>query len=389
MKETIEARPGRPLRVDVDRAGRRLELVVTPSTETDTGLLETVQKGKIGIVSGRLPPYVAVLPGGRAAASDLRTFDRVTAVNGRRIANTLDLDEALKAPGALDLEVSRAAPVALSTAPLGTAAVLHVQIPAGEGPLGIEAPPDRYVREVKAGSPAAAAGLKPGDKLLSLGGSPIASGLRLEITLREMKLEQNPRPLHFEVERDGQKLDVLFTPAVVDRDDPMLGRTKVPEPGFSFDNRIYAMEPYKPEELVTVSYAAPEAMVRAVRQTVQVTRGMVLGIGGLFTRKVPLSSVGGPVMLFQLAGAAAAQGFGKFLELFALISVNLGLINLLPVPVLDGFHIVLSAVEGVSRRPVSVRVREVANYVGVAMLLALMLLAFFNDLIVRGLHAMN
>src|SRR5690606_2749972 len=92
-------------------------------------------------------------------------------------------------------------------------------------------------------------------------------------------------------------------------------------------------------------------------------------------------TIGGPIMLFQVAGEVARSGLSDFLRLFGLISINLGLVNLLPVPILDGFHIVVFGIEAISRRPVSLRFREVANYVGLAMLLALMVLAFKNDIV--------
>jgi regulator of sigma E protease len=94
---------------------------------------------------------------------------------------------------------------------------------------------------------------------------------------------------------------------------------------------------------------------------------------------VPLNTVGGPIMMYQLAGKSAEQGLDSFLNLMAIISINLGVMNLLPIPVLDGFHLLSAAWEGVRRRPIPVRVREVANMVGLALLIMLMLLAVTND----------
>jgi len=380
MKELIESRPGTKLHLRVEREGAPLETDVTTSVETEDAIVEKVRKGKIGIVAGRLPPYVAVVEGGRAHQAGVRTFDRVASVNGRRVGNRVELEQALRAPGPLEVELVRSVPLGVAVAPAGTATTLRTTIPAGDVPLGVESP-DLYVREVKPDSQAWRAGLRPGDKIVALGGTQAASGLRVEMRLRELRREDPPRAVMLSVEREGVRRDLAFVPSMVERMDALQGPVREPEWGFAFDDRIYAMEPYAPSELVSVSYGPVEAVQRGVRESVNVTRVMALGIAGLFTAKVSARSIGGPVLLFQLAGASAEKGLADFLKMFALISINLGLLNLLPVPVLDGFHVLVSAVEGVSRRPVSLRVREVANYIGLAMLLALMVLALFNDLV--------
>ncbi|MFY2562029.1 site-2 protease family protein, partial [Corallococcus terminator] len=107
---------------------------------------------------------------------------------------------------------------------------------------------------------------------------------------------------------------------------------------------------------------------------------MVKVLGGLITRDVPLSTVGGPIMMYQLAARSAEQGLDSFLNLMAIISINLGVMNLLPIPVLDGFALLSAAWEGIRRRPIPVRVREAANMVGLALLILLMLLVFTNDI---------
>jgi regulator of sigma E protease len=85
-------------------------------------------------------------------------------------------------------------------------------------------------------------------------------------------------------------------------------------------------------------------------------------------------------MMYQMASQASERGWDYFLQLMAIISINLGVMNLLPIPILDGFHLVAAGWESIRRRPIPVRVREVANVIGLAMLVALMLVAFFNDI---------
>src|SRR5262249_20694532 len=141
------------------------------------------------------------------------------------------------------------------------------------------------------------------------------------------------------------------------------------EYGFDFHPRTLAPEHFAESEMVRVSDPPLRAINRAIPHAFEMTRNILLGIVAIFQRKVPAASVGGPIMLFQLAGAAAQNGLGSFMQLFAMISINLGLMNLLPVPVLDGFHILVAGMESVSRRAVPMRVREIAAYVGIALIL--------------------
>lgn len=377
MRELVEARGGQRIELEVDRLGERMTLSLTSLDETETNPIETTRKGRIGIVAGKLPSYVAVAHGSRAELAGVQTFDRVVEVNGEKVRTTVELRRALQGVGgeALELKVLRSVPLEQKTASGGTAQTIAITVPPGEAPLGF-GPADLHLREVEESSAAWAAGLRPGDRIVALDGTPVASRLRLGKLLEERRGE-----LVFGVERAGERLDIAFTPEMVERRDPALGKVKVPDYGFAFESRVFASEPFTPEELVMVSYSPGEAFSRAIDQTVAVTRIIVLGIAGLFSGKISHESIGGPIMIFQLAGSAAEHGLLEFLKLFAIISINLGLVNLLPVPILDGFHIVVSGIEGISRRPVSLRFREVANYVGLAMLLSLMVLAFKNDIV--------
>jgi regulator of sigma E protease len=131
---------------------------------------------------------------------------------------------------------------------------------------------------------------------------------------------------------------------------------------------------------VRLSRGVAEIAALASAQLWEVVRLTVLGIGKILTGDISFKTVGGPIMLFSIAAEAAEAGLGTFLFQMALISVNLGLMNLLPIPVLDGGHIVTAALEGLTRRRLSLRVREVANWVGLVLLLTLMVVVFGNDI---------
>jgi regulator of sigma E protease len=108
---------------------------------------------------------------------------------------------------------------------------------------------------------------------------------------------------------------------------------------------------------------------------------MVYGFGEIIRGHVPLTSLGGPLMIGYAAGVAAEQGFDQYLWLMALISVNLALLNFLPVPILDGGLLVFFTLELFKRRPPSIRAREIASYVGLVIVATLMLFALRNDVV--------
>jgi regulator of sigma E protease len=105
------------------------------------------------------------------------------------------------------------------------------------------------------------------------------------------------------------------------------------------------------------------------------------GLGKMVRRTLPLTNMGGPIMLFVIAEKSAKLGAAYYFHTMAMISVNIGIINLLPIPVLDGGHLFFFLIEAISRRPPSVRVRAVANTLGLAMLLCLMVYTLGNDVL--------
>jgi regulator of sigma E protease len=125
---------------------------------------------------------------------------------------------------------------------------------------------------------------------------------------------------------------------------------------------------------------ASEALMASCRQVGADMTLIGKGIYKIFEGVVPLDSMGGPIMLFVIAEKSARRGIDHFLRMLAIISVNLGLLNLLPIPVLDGGHLLMFAIEGIRRRPPSMRIREITNMIGMVILLLLMVLVFSNDI---------
>lgn len=380
MKEVVEKRATKRVPIEVLRNGERLTLHLTPTSEQVDEHVEIAKKGRIGVMIGHLPPYVGVEPGSRAETAGVQTFDRIVRVDGEPVRTRRQLDQALEAVSgqAVELTVVRGETVKLPGTSVSTAEPLTLQVQAGEGPIGFTSP-ELFVRDVKPQSEAWLAGLRPLDRIVELDGAPVGSLPRFQ-TMLENRWRANKLNLPLVVQRGTQRVSVDFAPRWSEKTDPYLGAQKRPELGFEFHPSIFLSEPFAPEEMVVTSYGPGQALSKAASFTYDVTRSMTLGIVGLFTGRISTRSIGSPIMLYQLAGASAENGLTSFLSLFAIISVNLGLVNLIPVPALDGFHILVSTVEGISRRPVPLRVREVANMVGILFLIALMVLAFTNDI---------
>jgi regulator of sigma E protease len=123
-----------------------------------------------------------------------------------------------------------------------------------------------------------------------------------------------------------------------------------------------------------------EAAGESLRQTYGVIELMVVIVAKLLTGGIPIDTVGGPIMIAQMAGDQAKAGIASLFQFIAVISVNLAVINLLPIPVLDGGHLLFFVIEAVKGRPVSLKVREVAQQVGMVLLAMLMILVFYNDI---------
>ncbi|MBI3073474.1 MAG: RIP metalloprotease RseP [Deltaproteobacteria bacterium] len=219
-------------------------------------------------------------------------------------------------------------------------------------------------------SPAAKIGIAPGDRLVAVNGEPLTWWPELQRALRH-----NPDG-DFRVAfiHQGELVERRFKQLVIETKDEFKQEVKRFLLGVSqMGSRVMpAMEPN------TERFG--RAFRLAFRETAEKIEIMGAGLVALAEGRVSCKTVGGPIMIFDVAGKAAERGIDAFLSMMAIISINLGLLNLLPIPILDGGHILFFTVEALSRRPVSLRFREIASYVGLFLILFLMVLAFKNDI---------
>jgi regulator of sigma E protease len=382
LTRVVERSAGRPLRFSIERDGKPSEQVITPvADEKELPLDVHEQVGRIGVVPHHPLAVIGVSSAtSPAAASRLRTFDVVVAASGRPVERFLDLEHVLERNRGTLVPLSYLRPVSVPSA-LGGLCKLEVFEPrvaaltpepgAGSalGRAGIELA-DLYVSDVSAGSPEHRIGLLPGDRLLELDGRPIAMWASFLEDLRAGRGAEH----ELRWRRGEQILGARFA---LEHEHGMT------EHGQGYDRYVLGIRNWLPTRLdpgvpnpSPISYAVRESL-HATSEVVQLT---LISILRLLQGRLSIKSLGGPLTLFNVAGTAARQGALNYLTLMAFISINLGLINLLPIPLLDGGHLLFLLYEAVVRRPLSMKLREYAHIAGLLMLLTIMVLAFKNDI---------
>ena len=284
-----------------------------------------------------------------AAEVGLMHGDRVRTVGGTAVGDAYELASALNeiASRGAALEVER------------DGILLSFDLPAaGDEGYGVLLMRPTTVGYIEPGMPADSLGLQAGDIIRAVGQAPVASWAEMSEEIRRYPGETIPLVW----ERDGQRMEQLITPAAHPEGDASVGRIGI-----------------GPQES---------------RHTVGLGRAVVLGglgvynsswlildfLGELFQGDRSTEELGGPLRIAQLAGQTAEQGLHSFISFLAMLSVNLAIINLLPIPVLDGGHLTFLTLEGIMRRPLSLRQREIFQQIGLAMMLLIMVLVTFNDL---------
>lgn len=214
--------------------------------------------------------------------------------------------------------------------------------------------------------PAAKAGMQKGDVIIAINNAPISRWDQIAEGVTSSK----GQPLSITVKRDSQTLPFTITP------EPRLSKNL-------FGEKIngYAIGVASAGEVITEYFSPFQAVIKGTEQTWKVIDLTFMSLVKMVQRVVPMDSVGGPIMIAKMAGEQASAGIAPFLAFMALLSVNLGVLNLLPVPVLDGGHLLFYIMELIFRRPVPQKVREYAQQIGMVLLLGLMVLAFYNDII--------
>jgi len=220
---------------------------------------------------------------------------------------------------------------------------------------------------VNEGSPAYEAGIKPGDTILAIDNYPIREWL----DVLTMVKESEGKELEITVGRDGGEQQIRVTPAI-DSVENVFGEEV---------EQRFMIGIVKKETIEYQSVGPIRALKDAIWQTWMFIYLTFMGVVKIIQNVVPASELGGPILIAQLAGEQARAGWLNLCYFMGLLSVNLGILNLLPIPVLDGGHLVFLTIEGILRKPVSERIQILAQQVGIALLCTLMIFVFYNDIV--------
>ncbi len=322
-------------------------------------------------IPGQRPVLAPPPAGSPAALAGLAEHDVVSAIDGERVQSWQDLRwRLLKASGEHDAAITvqrsdgtgatRALPLSALTRSDWEGNFLAV--------LGIRADLGApVVNETLPGKPAALAGVRPGDTIVAIDGLQVRSPADAAAITNAHPGER----LTFTIRRDGIEYHAELTPESSEQNGRRIGLAGM---------RL-AVDPAVAERMsITVRYGVGEALVQGVRKTWDLSLFTVKMLGRIITGDASLKNISGPLTMADYAGQSAQAGVLTFVAYLALISISLGVLNLLPVPLLDGGHLMYYLAEIIKGSPVSDRVLEVGQRIGMAVLAMLMALALFNDL---------
>jgi regulator of sigma E protease len=383
LKRIIAKHPGKTLHLKVFRDNRYVEVEVAAEETIERREFDIVDRvGTIGVQPSAPAAVVGIPdPGSPAFRAGLRTFDVITNVAGKPVRKFMDLVDTLgqnqgetvpvtylrpvTIPGALgglaDMAVYDAGVVALTPDPAGVDLLNRTGIEIADLYAAV-VPEDSYLYQ---------AGLRPGYKIVKLDDEPMPAWS----TFRERILLAPDRPHRVEYLSPSERVVKSGTFRFSRGDFSNEGGQALAR---NVD-RVRQWVPLAPDAMVEHPTPVRYAMRKAAEETVGVSRFVLVGIMRVLQGRVSLKSMSGPITIYEVAGEEGRKGADYFVWLMAFISINLGLLNLLPLPVLDGGHLMFFAIEGALRRPMPLRVREVAHIVGMAILLTLMALVFKND----------
>lgn len=315
-------------------------------------------------VSGNSPLY----------ALGLRTGDTITAINGNKVTYWRQLDSifagsnakepiTIEALGARDGEKSEK-PITVTLAPLESIANYSLQN------LGLESS-ELFLSKVMENSPAQAAGLRAMDRLLTINEVKLN---KWDDVINNIKSFDGKNAVDITVLRDGKILDLKITPKMTSQ----MTANGTEEKRYTIGIAPIAnLAP--PELLVIKTTNIGTALLRGTERTWDVTVMTIMSFVRLFQAKISPKNIGGVISIGQAASETFKIGIAQFLQMMAVISVNLFILNLMPVPVLDGGHLVFYVIEVIKGAPLSMKKMELAQQVGLALLMSLMIFALFND----------
>lgn len=370
LLDIVSDSPGEQLTFNVRRNDEVLTKTVVPVSVPipqyrDMGF--ELMAGRIEVAAERSLPVVTVEKGGLADQAGLRPFDAIVEINSRPVDGWDDVRKALESIGTGTVTLKVAATEDGSRTP---GEYRTVQIgPLAEGQtVGVNDATFVFTA-ITAGSPADRAGVKNGDVALDMDGASYSDwAFWSQDMARDPDTKRNLR-----LGRGDETVTVTFD---LKNPDWQAGAAVPKYVAFGAWTRQAAVSP----EPIPNNDRLWYSLTRTAERTGDIILATVAGLASLAMGHVSVKEMGGPILIYDIAASAGQQGWASFFGALAWLSVSLGILNLLPIPVLDGGHLVFFGIEAITRKPVSNKGRQIATYIGFGLLMLLMVTVFANDI---------
>jgi len=359
------------------QAARELKI----KTGSEEGFSIYGEKKQVGTIDGFIPnarmTKVGISnPDSIAAKAGFQIGDEITAINGQKV-ETFEQLEAIYDQWRLKSDLTIKSPVTFDVKnTTGEKKITVNYAKEYTGNLGNDFglySSELFVEQAMPDTPALKAGIQKGDRLLQVNGAPMRSFFELRMAIQKSGEDQGK--VSIVVERAGKPLTFEIIPQVSTERDPMLKKMKqftigvMPVPSM-FEADTIKEQVWNPFKLLYLGTA----------RMFDLTAKNLISIGKMFQGQVSVKSLGGPILIGKLAGESMGRGIIDFLKMMGILSIGLGVLNILPIPVLDGGHIVLLGIEAIRGKSLSLKQIEVAQQVGLVFILLIMVVVMKNDI---------
>jgi regulator of sigma E protease len=374
VKKAVEDDKSKPMSFTIERDGKDAQITVTPAVVANKNVLS--DEAQIGDIDGlnyltRASAVGISDPSSAVAQAGLKTGDIIRKFDGKDITKWTELvamfnEAAKRGKSTVNVEVERDG---------DEQKFIPLTLPVdAKKPLASIEPSDLYLASIVSKSAADAAGIQAGDRLISINGKPLERWEDVVHIVQSYK--QGQPPFKVVIRRSGRDITTDVTPKLMTQTDGTGAEVQ------NFALGIVTGLVYSPPETFIYKIHSPVLMFqRGFEETAHWTKLTALSFVKLAQGKVSSKSIGGPLMIGKLASDTWRIGLSAFLKIMSIISINLFLLNLLPIPVLDGGHLLFFSIEFVKGSPLSFRKIEVMQQVGMFLLLALMVFSMFNDIV--------
>lgn len=376
-QEVIEDNGDKKISVEVKRHATNEVLTLEGDTKIIKNPNILSSKDFVGSIGGISPMPIASAigvssPESPAFKAGLRTGNIIVEVNGKEVERwyelTAKIDAAIGSTESLSLKVKES--------PEAETKSISLELNEGiknQADLGLERL-DLFVGRVVEESAAAKAGLKANDHIIAMNDKPLNNWNDLVAEVRSY--EETKKPIAVKLVREGETQVLNMEPTPIVQNDPITGKEKTVY-AIGITTSLMGARPLLTTVRTSNLFKAVKSGINASYEWSVTT---VLSFWKLLSNEVSAKSIGGPIMIGQLASQSFQIGLSAFLKIMGIISINLFILNLLPLPVLDGGHLLFYTIEAIRGKPVSMRVLEVAQTFGLILLLSLMIFATFNDI---------